>query len=131
MLSPKQFELNEAWVLFRLNKSPIRTDVDGNFDCIAFMDAASGFLCCAELMCVEEPEAWKAQARHLLKRAKRQHKLLPKTILATKGVLADLIRSEAMRQGIDVISVASNQLLALTSEPRQAFAQHLERDSHR
>jgi len=131
LLSPGQFEVNEAWVLFRLNSRPIPTELDGNFDCVTFSDAASGILLCTELLCVEEPEAWPTQADHLLQLAFRRHKRFPKTILAAKGVLADLIRPEAARQGIDVIPLAANQLLVFSSEPRQAFAKQFERRSRR
>ena len=113
-------------MLFRLNNKPVRTEFEGDFDCIVLMDAASGFLLCTELLCVAAMEAWVAQARHLLKLARRHKKRLPGTILVANGVLTDLIKPEATRQGIDVISVAENQLLVFTSEPRQAFAQQFE-----
>lgn len=44
MLHPQQFEVNEAWIAFRLNGAPVRTERDGDFNCIALMDAASCFI---------------------------------------------------------------------------------------
>jgi hypothetical protein len=44
MLHPSQFKINEAWIAFRLNGAPIRTERDGDFNCIALMDAASCFI---------------------------------------------------------------------------------------
>ena len=44
MLHPAQFEINEAWLAFKLIETPICTGLDGDFDCIALMDAASGFI---------------------------------------------------------------------------------------
>ena len=44
MLHPHQFEVNEAWIAFRLNGTPVRTERDGDFNCIALMDAASCFI---------------------------------------------------------------------------------------
>jgi hypothetical protein len=49
MFEPKQFEVNEAWIAFRLNNAPIRTERDGDFNCIALMDAASCFLLASDL----------------------------------------------------------------------------------
>ena len=43
MLHPGQFEVNEAWVAFRLNDAPIHTERDGDFDCIALIG-------CSELL---------------------------------------------------------------------------------
>ncbi len=44
MLRPNQFEVNEAWIVFRLNNAPIRIEHEGSFNCIALMDAASCFI---------------------------------------------------------------------------------------
>lgn len=44
MLHPTQFEVNEAWLAFKLNEVPICIETEGEFDCIALMDAASGFI---------------------------------------------------------------------------------------
>lgn len=38
MLHPKQFEVNEAWLAFKLNELPICTELEGEFNCIALMD---------------------------------------------------------------------------------------------
>jgi hypothetical protein len=32
MLHPQQFEVNEAWIAFRLNGMPVRTERDGDFN---------------------------------------------------------------------------------------------------
>ncbi len=44
MLHPNQFQVNEAWIAFQLNDAPIHTRSDGDFNCIALMDAASCFM---------------------------------------------------------------------------------------
>jgi hypothetical protein len=50
MLHPKQFEVNEAWIAFRVNGAPVRTERDGDFNCIALMDAASCFILGSEFI---------------------------------------------------------------------------------
>lgn len=44
LLHPNQFQVNEAWIVFRLNDEPIRTERDGSFHVAALMDAASCFI---------------------------------------------------------------------------------------
>ena len=44
MLHPRQFQVSEAWIVFKLNDAPIRTEQDGDFDFVTLMDAASCFV---------------------------------------------------------------------------------------
>ena len=128
MLSPSHFKVDDAWVLFRLNKSPVRAGDEGAFDVVTLMDAASGCELWRELLPLGARESWDAQARRLLETAIRLNKKrFPKAILATKGVLADFIRSEAVRRGIRVKSVPLYELGEITAECRHAFARRLER----
>ena len=39
-----RFEINEAWIVFRLNEQPIPTEQDGDLDFLALMDAASRYI---------------------------------------------------------------------------------------
>ena len=127
MLSPSDFEVDEAWVLFRLNESPIHEGDERNFDVITLMDAASGSERHRELLPLATKESWDAQARRLLEIAiSLNKKRLPRVILTTKGVLADFIRFEAERLGIRVKPVPQYELRELTAERRRAFAQKLE-----
>ena len=41
---PNQFHVDEAWIVFKLNDEPLRTDRDGLFNIICLMDAASCFI---------------------------------------------------------------------------------------
>ena len=44
VLHPVQFQVNEAWIVFQLNETPIHTEQEGSFNCLCLMDAASCFL---------------------------------------------------------------------------------------
>jgi hypothetical protein len=127
MLHPKQFEVNEAWIAFRLNKAPIRTDEDGDFNCIALMDAASCFIFGTELIPVSAEEPTQLQIRRLLRDAQRQKQQLPKTLFVSRGDVSDLLTREATRQKIDVVPVAENELLIFIGEARQGYEEWLER----
>ncbi len=44
MYNPSQFQINEAWIAFKLNDAPVSTSADGDFNVLALMDAASCFI---------------------------------------------------------------------------------------
>jgi hypothetical protein len=126
MLHPKQFEVNEAWVLFRVNDAPITTDADGDCNVIALMDAASCYLLRLELVPIAAAEPTRAQFRRMLQDAQRHKQQLPKTLLVAREDVADLVTPEATEHSIDVVRVPENELLIFTSEARQAFWERFE-----
>jgi hypothetical protein len=126
MLHPNHFEVNEAWIVFRVNDAPIRTDAEGECNAIALMDAASCFLLGLELIPVAALEPTQAQFSRMLQHAQHQKQQLPKTLFVAREDFADLVTREATARNIDVVRVPENQLLAFTSEPREAFAKRFE-----
>jgi hypothetical protein len=126
MLHPKHFEVNEAWIAFHLNNAPIRTESDGDFNCIALMDAASCFLLGTELVPVTAAEPPRVQIRRLFENAQRHKEQLPKTLFIPREDAADELTREAARHNIDVVRVAENELLIFIGEARQAFAERFE-----
>lgn len=126
MLHPKQFEVNEAWIAFRLNNAPIRTERDGDFNCIALMDAASCFILGSEFIPVTAEEPTQVEFRRLLKNAQRHKQQLPKTLFVPRGDVAALLTREATQQNIDVVRVPERELLIFIGEARQGFAERFE-----
>ncbi len=126
MLHPQQFEVNEAWIAFRLNGSPVRTERDGDFNCLALMDAASCFILGSEFIPVTAAEPTRAQFRRLLKNAQRHKEQLPKTLFIANEDAADRMTREATLQNIDVVRVAESELLIFIGEARQGFAERFE-----
>ena len=127
MLHPNQFQVNEAWIAFRLNEAPIHAGEDGDFNLIALMDAASCFLLSNALVPATADEPSKLEARSLLKKGRAHKKGLPKTLFIPSGQPASLLAVEAERQGITVVRVAEDQLLLFTSEAREGFKEFTER----
>ena len=123
MLHPQQFEVNETWIAFRLNNAPVRTELDGDFNCIALMDAASCFILGTEFVPVTVAEPTQAQLRRLFKTAQRHKQQLPKTLLVPREDVADLMTREAAHQNIDVVRVPERELLIFIGEARQGFAE--------
>ena len=56
MLHPREFQVNEAWIAFKLNEIPITTETDGDFNVIALMDAASCIILGAEFVSATSAE---------------------------------------------------------------------------
>jgi len=126
MLHPNQFDVNEAWIAFRLNGTPVRTERDGDFNCLALMDAASCFILGSEFIPVTAAEPTRTQFRRLLKNAQRHKEQLPKVLFIAHEDAADLMTREATLQNIDVVRVAERALLICIGEARQGFAERFE-----
>jgi len=124
MLHPTQFTVNEAWLAFRLNETPIRTELQGDFNCIALMDAASCFILGSTFAPVGEAGPSKIAVRRLLKEAKSHKQELPKTLFIPSGQFNDILAAEAERQGIAAVRVQENQLLVFIGEARESFKEH-------
>ena len=129
MLHPKDFEVNEVWIAFRINDAPIRTDRDGDFNCFVLMDAASCFILGMELTPVAAAEPSRAQFRKLLKNAQSHKNQLPETLFIAREDVADVMESEATGLNIEVVRVSAKELQIFTREARQAFAERFESSS--
>ncbi|MGD9597150.1 MAG: hypothetical protein AB7G76_09520 [Steroidobacteraceae bacterium] len=126
MLHPNQFAINEAWIAFRLNSAPIRTERDGDFDCIALMDAASCCILGSEFIPVTGAEPTQARFRRMLKDAKRHRQKLPQTLFVAREDVVDRVTPEATRQSIDVVRVPESELLVFIGEAREGFSERFE-----
>ena len=129
MLHPSQFEVNEAWIAFRLNRAPIQTEVEGSFNCFALMDAASCFILATELVPIDKSEPSSMDWRRLLKRSQSHKQQLPKTLFVARGEVAESLCREAARLKIDTVKVAESDLLIFLGEARDGFEEHLGRGS--
>jgi hypothetical protein len=121
VLHPSQFQVNEAWVAFQLNEAPVHAGEDGDFNLIALMDAASCFLLSNALVPASAAEPSKLEARSLLKRGRAHKKELPKTLFISSDQRANLLATEAERQGITVVRVPEVEHLLFTVEAREGF----------
>ena len=129
MLHPSQFQVNEAWIAFRLNDVPIRTGVDGDFNCIALMDAASCFLLTSTLVSIDSADQSKLEARRMLKEARAHKQEWPKTLFIPSEHPANSLALEAERQKVTVVRVPENQLLPFISDARKGLKEHFGRGS--
>ena len=129
MLHPNEFEVNEAWIVFKLNDAPISTETDGDYNVIALMDAASCFILGTEFVSVTSAEPSEMEAKRLIKSGKSHKKQLPKTLYMTENQAADMLCTEAERNGIIVVRVPEEQLLVFIDEAREGLKEHIRRGS--
>lgn len=121
MLHPNQFEVNEAWIAFRLNDALIRTEADGDFNCVALMDASSCFILTTVLVEVNPEGPSKVEVKRLLKEGYVRALDFPKTLFVPRGWPANNLVLDAERKEITVVSVPEDQLLVFIGEARQGF----------
>lgn len=126
MLHPNQFHVNEAWIAFKLNDRPIRTEQDGDFDFIALMDAASCFILSTAPVLANIAEPTELESRRLLQRGQEHKQQLPKTLLVPSGQPAQFLAAAARRKGIEVVRVEESQLLIFIGEAREGFRERFE-----
>jgi hypothetical protein len=121
VLHPNQFQVNEAWIAFKLNDRPIHTEQDGDFDFIALMDAASCFILGSVSVPANVAEPTELESRRLLLQGQERKQQLPKTLLVPSGQPAQFLAAAARRKGIEVVRVEENQLLLFIGEAREGF----------
>jgi hypothetical protein len=131
MLHPNQFQVNDAWLVFRLNGPPIRTEREGDFNCIALMDAASCFILGNTLVPVGQTEPSNMAVRRLLEEAKAHKRQLPATLFIPSGQFNEIVPAEAARRGIAVVRVPEEKLLVFIGDARESFKEHFGADGAR
>jgi hypothetical protein len=127
VIEPSQFQVNEAWIAFQLNNIPVLTEEDGDFDVIAIMDAASGYILATEFVPVGSAEPSQLESKRLLKSGQSQKNLFPKTLYIPDNQVAEKLSLEAEHCGIAVFRVPEEQLLVFISEARDGFQEHVSR----
>jgi hypothetical protein len=121
VIQPSQFQPNDAWIVFKLNDAPIRTELDGELNFIALMDAASCYILGSEVIAASTAELPKIEAKRLLKKGQTQAQRLPNTLYIPHELPAKLMAAEADRLGITVVSIAEQKLMILIGEAREGF----------
>ena len=127
MLHPNQFKVNEAWIAFRLNDTPIHTEQDGSFNCVSLMDAASCYILGAEMVPIARAEPSKLQARRLLQAAWAEKEQFPARLFLPTGQFQNAMTEEAVSLGIVVVPVQEDQLLVFIGEAREGYREHMQR----
>ncbi|MEM1143642.1 MAG: hypothetical protein AAGI88_13765 [Pseudomonadota bacterium] len=125
MLHPSQFSLNEVWILFRLNNSPVCTEENGDFHVVCLMDAASCYILGTELFSVESASVPEAVAAKLMEAAVNQSNVVPGQIYISSTLPAEDAQPLLAESAIKVSIIPDNELLPFLSEAREGFLEHV------
>lgn len=121
----QQYVENEAWLLFQLNDDPVHTRADGDFNVMAVMDVATGYILAMEFLPVgtEEPSVF--ESRKPLNTAATKAGAPPEYLLldASRG-LGEMARA-ATTMGLKVQREEQAVLDEFTEEARTGFAAHV------
>jgi len=121
VLHPSQFQVDEAWIAFKLNDQPIHTEQDGDFDFLALMDAASCFILGFATIPATRDEPTQLDSKRLLQQGHAHKQQWPQTLFVPTEQPARFLAAEAERLGIGVVRVAEDQLLLFIGEARESF----------
>lgn len=128
MFDPSQFQVNEAWIAFKLNAAPVVTEVDGDFNILALMDAASCMILGTEFVRADSSEPSHLESKRLLKGGYSHKQQFPKKLFIPTNQAADLLSVEAERNKIIVVRVPEELLLIFIGEAREGFQQQVSGD---
>ncbi|MEI6334955.1 MAG: hypothetical protein WCS87_10370 [Methylococcaceae bacterium] len=127
MLHPNQFQINEAWIMFKINDTPIPTDRDGDFNLFALMDAASCFILSSLAVSAKAEQPTALESKELLKKGWAHKQALPKTLFIPMHQAANALQIEAESQGITVARVPEDQLILFIGEAKTGFKERFVR----
>jgi len=125
VFEPSQFQVNEAWIAFKLNDAPISTEEDGDFNVLALMDVASCYILGTEFVSTGSAEPSELESKRLISSGYSQEYPLPRKLFIPTNLAADNLCVEAERNGIAVVHVPVKDLLVCIGEAREGFKEHV------
>ena len=125
MLHPNQFQVDDAWIVFKLSEVPVSTERDGDLHFFALMDAASCYILGVTPVPAEAGELSVKDAQELFAEGEAHKRALPKTLFIPLEQPANLLAAVAEGRGIGVVRVAEAQLLTFIREAREGFRENI------
>lgn len=125
-MHPSQFSVNEAWIFFQLNYEPISTEIDGDIDCFALMDAASLFILSSTFVKGGSLNSSSDEIGQLFQSAHSHKEVWPERLFIPKGLQVSQLESEAESRSITVVPTSKGDISVFTREARQAFKAYLQ-----
>lgn len=124
-MTHQDFAPHEAWVLFQLNDAPIETAVDGDFNVLAIMDAATGRIHGNAFISVLDVEPSALEARRLLASSESDAGQRPQRLYVDDPCRLVELTGVAKAMGIVVCPERRSTFDPLTQDAREGFAAHV------
>lgn len=121
VLHPNQFQVNEAWIAFRLNDAPIHTRDKGDFNCVALMDAYSCFILTSIFVSIEVGHPSDVEAQQLLADGFAHKQQMPRTLFISSYLSANNLALEARNHDINIIRVPEQELMVFIADAQEGF----------
>ena len=121
MLTPDQFDVNEAWIAIRVNEGFIFVK-DDPYDIFVLLDAASAYVLGFVLSSVvdESPDA--KEVEKLFKEAwEVKHQWARKLIVTDDSIANDVFISEAKKHGFEIEIVETSCLAPIVGPLKEGF----------
>lgn len=119
-LHPNQFEVNEAWIVFRLTRDPIVVEQEGPVHGIGLMDAASCFILGAIFIGSDETLATE-NIRELLEKGWAHKSEYPKKLMVSSNLMSDELETAAEAHGVSVAPTSEGDLRVFIGEAQEEF----------
>jgi hypothetical protein len=122
----KQSDANCAWIAFRLNEAPVRTRLDGDFNCLALMDAASGVILGMEMIPASDPVESQLLFQELLRSAESAVHCLPRKLYLMNSDDIRPLAEAVVGTQMEVFIVPVDALESFIGDARRGFAERFE-----
>ncbi len=125
MFTPDQFEVNDAWIAFRINDEFVFVQEDP-YDIFVLMDAASTYVLGFVFSKVVEEAPSVDEVEDLFKKAWETKQQWPKKLIVTdESAASNVFIQEAKKNGIPVDVVPISDLSPIIEPVKEIFAKNL------
>lgn len=126
-MKPSDFEVNQAWIAFKINSRPLKTG-EGDFNVFVIIDAASTFILGQAFAPAGEESPDESEVEPIFLEGWSHHQRWPeRLILPGRHSPDNSFAKVATQHGITVVDMTEKELRPILSEPRKAFREFLSR----
>ncbi|OQY09342.1 MAG: hypothetical protein B6I30_09975 [Desulfobacteraceae bacterium 4572_187] len=123
MLTPDQFEVNEAWITLRVNEEFIFVK-DDPYDIFVLMDAASAYVFGFVLSSVVDESLDQEEVANLFRQAWGTKQEWAGTLIVSDEINAgNVFISEGEKNGLEIRRVSASSLNSIVGPLRESFLQ--------
>lgn len=121
MLTPDQFEVNEAWIAIRVNEEFIFVE-DNPYDIFVLLDGASAYVFGFVLSSVVDESPNEKDVENLFKEAwETKQEWARKLIVADDSIANDVFKKEAKKHAFEIDTVPGFSLAPIVGELKETF----------
>ena len=129
MLTPDQFDINEAWIALRVNEAFLFVK-DEPYDIYVLMDAASAYVLGHVLSRVVDEAPLEKDVEELFEKAYGAKNQWAKRLIITENSIAeDVFKTQAEKSGLSIEIIPLSDLEPIVGPLKESFASDFMRDT--